>query len=158
MQNIGVYSDRQVFWLDYNKFADQLPDKDWVCLAIANTQPDVVAFDKFIRISIAKNVLEFKGHGKFGEDLHDHFDQNMLIMETMENHSEIAVMTTWHNHETLADTFWQCFFATCLPETADLNKIKIVCTDLDGLNRAEELKNYIKEFESGWLPSDTKNS
>ncbi len=70
-------------------------------------------------------------------------------MEKMEHHNETGVMTTWHNDETLADTFWQCFFATCLPETADLDNIKIICTDLDGVNRAEELKSYIKEFELG---------
>jgi len=74
-------------------------------------------------------------------------------METMENHNEIDVMTTWHNDQTLADAFWQCFFATCLPDTTDYGNIKIICTDLDGINRVEELKNYLKEFELGWLPS-----
>ena len=152
MQNIGKYSDRQVFWLDFDNFADQLPDKNWVCLAIANKQPEIDTFDKFVRNSISKNILEFKGHGQFGEDLHDHFDQNMIIMMTMEDHAEIDVMTTWHNDETLADAFWQCFFATCLPDTANLDNIKIVCTDLDGINRTEEFKSYIKEFELGWLP------
>jgi len=151
---IGKYFDRQVYWLDYDNFADQIPDKNWVCLAIANNQPDIDKFDKFVRTSVSRNILEFKGHGQFGEELHDHFDQNMVIMETMENHPEIDVMTTWHNDETLADTFWQCFFATCLPETADLDNIKVICTDLDGINRTDELKNYIKEFELGWLPSD----
>lgn len=75
-----------------------------------------------------------------------------MIMETMENHHEIGVMTTWHNDQTLADAFWQCFFATCLPDTADHDHIKIVCTDLDGINRTEELRSYIKKFETGWLP------
>lgn len=32
--------------------------------------------------------------------------------------------------------------------------MKVVCTDLDGINRTDELKNYIKEFELGWLPSE----
>jgi len=154
MQNIGKYFDRQIYWLNYDKFSDQLPDKDWVCLAVANQQPDLDKFDNFVRTAIAKDILEFKGHGKFGEKLHDLFDETMVVMETMEDHSEIGVMTTWHNDETLADTFWQCFFATCLPETADLDNIKVICTDLDGVNRTEELKSYIREFELGWLPSD----
>lgn len=153
MQFIEKYFDRQVFWLDYDKFSDQLPDKDWVCLAISNEQPNIDTFDKFVRTSISNNILEFKGHGKFGEELHDHFDQLVTIMLTMENHKEIDVMTTWHNDEILADTFWQCFFVTCLPDTADFDNIKIVCTDLDGKNRIEELKNYIAEFELGWLPN-----
>ena len=60
MHNIGKYIGRQVFWLDYDNFSSQLPDKDWVCLAIANEQPDKDKFDKFVRTSISKNILEFK--------------------------------------------------------------------------------------------------
>lgn len=154
MQNIGKYFDRQIYWINYNNFVDQLPDKDWLCLAISNIEPDIDTFDKFVRTSISKNILEFKGHGKFGEKLHDLFDETMVEMEVIEKHAEIGVMTTWHNDETLADAFWQCFFATCLPETSDLDNIKIVCVDLDGVDRKEELKSYLKEFELGWLPSD----
>ncbi len=154
MQNIGNYFGRQIYWLDYNKFSDQLPDKDWLCLAISNIALDINYFDKFVRTSISKNIVEFKGHGKFGEKLHDLFDETIVEMEVNEKHPEIGVMTTWHNDETLADTYWQCFFATCLPETADMDNIKIVCVDLDGTNRTEELQSYLKEFELGWLPSD----
>lgn len=158
MQSIGKYFDRQIYWLDYDNFSNELPDKDWLCLATANRPPDLDKFDKFVRTAIAKDILEFKGHGKFGEKIHDLFDETMVVMETMEDHNEIGVMTTWHNDETLADTFWQCFFATCLPETADLDNIKIICTDLDGVNRTEELKSYIDRFESGWLPPDSDES
>jgi hypothetical protein len=154
MRSIGKYFDRQIYWLDYDKFPNQLPDKDWVCLATANHPPDIKKFDEFVRTSIAKGILEFKGHGNFGEKLHDLFDEIMVVMETMEEHAEIGVMTTWHNDETLADVFWQCFFATCLPETTDFDNIKIVCTDIDGIDRSDDLKAYIKEFELGWLPSD----
>jgi|TARA_R110000737_G_C14589687_1_gene487274 hypothetical protein len=63
-------------------------------------------------------------------------------------------MATWHNDESLTDSFWQCFFATCLPETADYEKLKIVCTDLDGVNRNDELANYLNRFEQGCLPKN----
>lgn len=154
MQLIGKYLERQVFWVDYGHISSELPDKDWLCLAIANQQPDLDRFDCFVRTAIAKNILEFKGNGVFGEKLHDLFDETMVAMEVMEGQHANGVMTTWHNDETLADTFWQCFFVTCLPEKADLDNITIICTDLDGVNRADELKNYIKEFESGWLPPE----
>lgn len=153
MKYIGEYSNRQVFWVDYNKYSDQLPDSNWICLAISNKPPDIADFDKFARTSIAKNILEFKGWGQFAEDIHDHFDGNIVIMETMENHAEIDVMTTWHNDETLADTFWQCFFATCLPDTLNVGDIKIICMDLDGIDRFEELQVYIKNFKLGWIPA-----
>lgn len=151
---IGKYFNKQVFWLDYDNFDDQLPNKDWACLAIANNQPDTDKFDKFVRKSILKNIKEFKGYGQFGEKIHDLFDETMVQMEATENHSAIDIITTWHNDETLADTFWQCLFTTYLPETVGFGNIKIICTDLDKLNRVDELKNYIKEFELGWLPSD----
>ena len=154
MQNIGKHFNRQLFWLDYDKLIQELPESNWVCLAITNKQPDIVKFEKFVRASISNNILEFKGHGYFGEMLHDIFDETMVAMETLENHAEIDVMTTFHDDVTLADTFWQSFYATCLPETADFANIKIVCTDLDGINRIEELKSYVTEFENGWLPSE----
>jgi hypothetical protein len=154
MTLIGKYYEREIYCLDYNKFENELPDDNWICLSISNIEPNVEKFEKFVRKSIEKGILEFKGHGKFGEKLHDLFDETMVEMEVVEEHSEIGVMTTWHNNETLADTFWQCFFATCLPETSDLDNIKIVCIDLDGINRTEELKSYLKEFELGWLPED----
>jgi hypothetical protein len=154
MERVGQYFGRQVYWLNYKQYADQLPDKDWVCLAISNIQPDIDTFDKFVRTSIGKGIHEFKGYGTFGEHLHDLFDEIMVDMEVNEGYPEIDVMTTWHNDEILADTFWQCFFATCLRDSADLDDITIVCTDLDGIDRTEELKKYIQEFEIGWLPSD----
>jgi hypothetical protein len=152
MQFIDNYYDRKVFWVDYNESLNLLPDNDWVCFVIANKEPDIDCFDQFVRMAISKNVLEFKAHGRFGEKLHDLFDETIVVMEVMEGFSEIEVMTTWHNDETLADAFWQCFFATCLPDNADFNNIKIICTDLDGINRSEELASYIKKFELGWLP------
>jgi hypothetical protein len=154
MQFIGRYFNRQVFWLEYGNYFDQLPNKDWVCLSICNNWPDENEFDKFVRTCISKNIMEFKGHGRFGELLHDLFDGTMAIMRIMESHNEFDVMTTWHNDQTLADAFWQSFFVTCIPETADYANITVICTDLDGVNRIEELKSYIKKFESGWLPSD----
>lgn len=152
MQFVGRYQNRQVFWLDYGAFPYRLPGKHWVCLAIANNNPDRTIFEAFTRSAIASDIAEFKGHGQFGELLHDCFDEIVVAMEVLENHPELDVMTTWHNDETLADAFWQCFGATCLPEDADLDNITVVVTDLDGVNRIEELKDYIRRFESGWLP------
>jgi hypothetical protein len=153
MDKIGQYQGRQIFWLDFAKYADELPEKDWLCLAISNIEPDIKEFEKFVRMSIEKDILEFKGCGKFGERLHDLFDEVVVEMEVIENHAEIGVMTTGADDDTLADTFWECFYVTCLPETADFDKIKIVCFDLDGVNRIKELQSYLNEFELGWLPS-----
>lgn len=65
MTPIGTYQTRQVFWFDYYQFQlDQLPKKDWLCLATANIDPDGQKFEKFVRHSIDHGILEFKGHGE----------------------------------------------------------------------------------------------
>ena len=156
MTELKSYQSRKVIWINYNELLEGLiPESDWICLMTSSvSKPNSDKFDKFTRDAIKNGILEFKGHGEFGELLHDWFDETMVIMETMENHSAIDVMTTWHNNESLADAFWQCFFATCLPETTDYDKLKIVCTDLDGKNRNAELADYLNQFEQGWIPKD----
>jgi hypothetical protein len=151
MDYIGRYCGREVYWLDFNNYENELPDKDWLCLAISSIELDEEVFTKFVRRSIENDILEFKGAGNWGEKLHDLFDETMIEMEN-ENNREIDISTTCHNDQVLADAFWQCFYATGLPATADYDNIKVICTDLDGINRIAELKSYLKEFELGWLP------
>ena len=156
MKTIGTYQNREVIWTDYqNILQSELPNSDWLCLLTCSKfKPDLSKFDLLTRRSIDNGILEFKGHGKYGELLHDCFDETMVIMETIENHIEIEIMTTWHNDETFADTFWQCFFATRLPETTNLEKVKVLCSDLDGIDRTKELQDYMIQFNKGWIPKD----
>jgi hypothetical protein len=153
MKLIGTYQSRKVFWFDYDQFQlDQLPKKDWLCLATSDIDPNNDKYEKFVRHSITNEILEFKGHGNFGEKLHDIFDEIMVDIEISDKVDFIDIATTWHNNETLADAFWQCFFATTLPVRADLDNISIVCADLKGTNRTNELKEILGRFENGWIP------
>lgn len=155
MKAIGTYQNRQVFWFDYNQFqVEHLPTENWLCLATSDVVPDKDKFEKFVRHSIDKGILEFKGHGEFGEDLHQIFDETMVEIEISEKVDFMDISTTWHNDETLADAFWQCFYATTLPLSADLDKLSIICTDLQGNDRCEELKEILKRLENGWIPED----
>lgn len=113
MKYIGTYQSRKVYWFDYKNYQGQLPDQDWVCLITADYEPDYDEFERFVRTSVAHNILEFKGHGRYGEMLHDHFDEIVNYMHVVEEHVVIETMTTWHNKQTLADAFWSCFFVTC---------------------------------------------
>lgn len=151
MQSLGVYAGRQAYWLDYNR-PDALPEGDWICMLIADQQPGMAAWEDFTRNAIKRGILELKAHGKFGALLHDLFDETMLAMEVLEGHNHRDVITTWHQHESLADTFWQCFHATALPSTDVREPTSIVCTDLDGIDRSVALKAYLQEFEQGWIP------
>jgi len=146
--------NRRAVWINYSDLLNGImPKSNWVCMATSsNSHPDEDTFDKFTRKTIENGLLEFKGHGNFGEKLHDWFDQTIMVMHAMENPGAIEVMTTWHNGESLADVFWQCFGATCLPDTADYDNIIVVITDLDNENRMSELKGYMTKFQNGWIP------
>lgn len=148
MKLIGTYQSRQVFWFNYDQFQlDQLPKKDWLCLATSDVEPDKDKFERFVRHSISNKILEFKGHGIYGEKLHDIFDQTMVDIEISKKVDFIDVGTTSHTNETLADAFWECFFATTLPVTADLDNISIVCMDLKGNDRTKALKKYLNDLK-----------
>lgn len=155
MKTIGTYQNRKVFWFDYNQFQlDQLPKKDWLCLATSEIIPNDKKFEKFVRHSINNGILEFKGHGEYGEKLHDIFDEVMVDIEISNKIDFIDIATTCHNDEPLAESFWQCFFATTLPVKADLDNISIVCMDLNRNDRTSELKKILDRFKSGWIPED----
>ena len=111
-----------------------------------NNNPNNDHFDRFIRASIQREILEFKAQGSFGELAHDLFDETVVQMEVVENHSQIDTMTTWHNDEDIEDVFWQCFYATVLPERADLESLTIVCTDVDGVDRRQEIREYLESL------------
>jgi hypothetical protein len=155
MEYLGVHNDRKVYWWEYSeKNLDKLPDSNWICFVIEDGLPQSDLFEKFVRTSIHKGLLEFKAYGKLSSKLDDSFDETMVLMETIEGHLEIDITTTWHNKEGLASAFWQCFHATCLSETTDSNNLKIICVHFDNTNRKQELKNYIERFNEGWLPSE----
>jgi hypothetical protein len=155
MKLIGTYQSRQVYWFDYDQFQlDQLPKKDWLCLATSDIDPNKDKYERFVRHSIANGILEFKGHGEFGEKLHDIFDETMVNIEISEKVDFIDIGTTCHNDETLDDTFWQCFFATTLPLRADLDNVSIACMDITGNDRSKELELILSRFEEGWIPED----
>jgi len=155
MHEIGHFFGRRVFWADYHNIQfDNLPDKNWLCLAIANQPPVVAKFSKFARVVIDRHLLEFKGAGRYGEKLHHLFDETMVDLELEERRPFIDIGTTGSSDESLDDTFWQCFFATTLPVTTDYDDLKIICIDLDSVDRRDELLNYIKKFELGWCPGD----
>jgi len=155
MRLIVAYFSRKVYWFDYDRFnLDQLPKDNWLCFATSDKKPNTNKFKQFVKCGIQNNILEFKGHGKYGEELHDLFDQVMIDLELSENLNYIDIATTCHNDESYADAFWQCFFATTLPVRADLDDISIVCMDLNGKDRSVELKGIIDRFEKGWIPED----
>jgi hypothetical protein len=144
----------QVLWLDYKKFTNQLPDRNWMCVAISNSKLDSELFCRFAEESIFRGITEFKGNGKLEKELHALFAQAINRIENKTDHHVTNIINARHTNQSLAQTFGQCFFPTSTSKTTISAVTKIICIDFDGINRVEELKSYIKEFELGWLPSD----
>mgnify|MGYP000524512341 CR=1 FL=1 len=153
MKRIGKYQNRQIFLFDYGQFKlEELPKTDWVCLATSDINPNKEKYERFVRHSIDNGILEFKGHGEYGEKLHDIFDETMVEIEIPNGIETIDIATTWHSDETFADAFWQCFFTTTLPIRTNFENISIIITDLKGVDRSMETEEILKRFENGWIP------
>lgn len=80
-----------------------------------------------------------------------------LVMNEGERREHIC--TTWHHDETLKEAYWQCFYVTALPESTDYDNLYVVCTDLNGIDRGEELLKYMDEFlaediREGFVPQN----
>jgi len=159
MQKIGKYHERETYYLELEEgYENHLPNGNWICFAIANEKPKSDELEKFIRNSIKNDLLEFKGQGKFGGYLHLSFDEEMVSMEVIENHPEIETMTTGNNEDDLANSFWECYGATCLPEKANYDKLKVICVSFDQNNYSMKLRNILKKFNRKWLPIDEERT
>jgi hypothetical protein len=154
MEYIGEHSGRKVFWWHYSaETLEELPEKNWICLAIEDDLQEAEMLEKFVRTSVQKNILEFKAFGKQSSKLEDIFDGVVVLMEVVENYSETNIMTTWHDSEGLGSAFWQCFHATCISDIAN-EDLKIICFHLENKNLKNDLKIFVNKFNEGWLPSD----
>jgi hypothetical protein len=124
-----------------------MPTNNRACLTTSSGETEMTKFCYWAKDALSKGILEFKGHGKDGELLHDLFDQVMVQIEMDKGLVTIDVYATWHTNESLKDTFWQCFYAATLSAEVEYGQLKIVCADLSGINRSNELVNYLKESE-----------
>jgi len=81
IEEINTYQNRKVVWMNYNELLNgNVPECDWICLMTSSeSKPDFNKFEKFTRTAIKNGILEFKGHGKFGELLHDLFDETLVL-------------------------------------------------------------------------------
>ncbi len=153
MRYLGKHCNRETYYLGINDYyQDKLPTSNWVCFAIANSKPDDNILSQFIRNSIEKDLFEFKGCGLFAEYLHDVFDEEIVALEVIENHPEIEIMTTGSNDTDISSAFWESFGATCLPDRADYDNIKVICVSFDNKDYSSKLESLIKRFNRNWLP------
>ena len=162
MDYIGQYFGFETYYLDIDEedFNAVIPENNWFCCAITNNENyDKSLVDKFIRLAIDRNILSWHGLGKYGGSLHLAFDLTITEMEVNENHPEIDVCTIGDSSENIADQFWGCFGASCLPGTVvDYSIVKLICLSFDRYNYKYELTEYINKFNDGWLPPDSNQN
>ena len=149
MKKIGTHFGRDVFYSNIEDINYDLLIKSWICLAISDDKYDGNKFDRIVRKSIKNGLLEFKAQGKYGELLHEDFDEIMSKMSVDENLDLIHICTTGNNKSDLDNVFWESFYCTALPDTKDLD---VLCISLDGIDRTKYLKELINKFDKGWIP------
>lgn len=156
MERIGKHFGRTVFYVDLASepvtFVDQL--ENWICFGIASEVYPSELAEAFIRCALLSGMLEFKAQGANGEELHHLCDMVMVSLEIDEGHSEFDAVTTGDADTDLANAFWECYFATALPDRADFDHLNIVCVSFDGNDYRSALREVLDQFEAGWIPDD----
>ena len=156
LDTLGRHINNDIYYFSPETHSlDDLPNDNWICLAIANQDFDKSFFEQFVVFSADRGLLEFKGQGKFGELLHDYFDEVILEYEFQKD-IETDIMTTWYNDKRndLANSLWDCFHAHILPDDTDFTKTKIVCISFDTNNYKIALIDIISRLNEGWIPPD----
>ena len=155
MKLIKNQHGHDVFWWDFeNSSLGSLPKENWVCLIVANTRPDINKFCAFVKFTIDNGIVSFISCGKFGEFLQGLFDEIIDELEVLENKTQINVMTTWHNDESLSKVLWQAIEVGYLPESSDRDSYKLVCANINERNLSSEILSYLDKFDEGWIPDD----
>jgi hypothetical protein len=156
MEFLGKHKTNEVYYFTpETEPLDNLPKENWICLGIANREFDQSLFDVFIKHSVYSGLLEFKGQGKLGEELHDCFEEEIVYLEVIEECPATDVMTSWFNDGTddFPNAVWSCFYAPVLPEGTDTAKTKVVCVPFDGQDYKKQLSTIIGRLNDGWMPS-----
>ena len=155
MEKIGSHFEREVYYSNYIQNYDLSLIDNWICFAISNSDFEKGKFEDFAKNSINNGLLEFKAQGTHGENLHIDFDLIMVKMEVDEKHPPIDICTTGDNETDLENAFWECFYASALPDHADYENIKILCVNIDGKYYKARLQSLMRKFNQGWLPEES---
>ncbi len=153
MKNIGKHHNRELYYFDLESEIGEIKNfKNWILLLIGNSEYDEKYISKFFRKCIDFDVLEFKSQGNVGENLHLLFDMTMVEIELKENKPFIDICTTGDNITNLENAIWECFYVNALPEHADWDNLKILCSTIDSENYLEKVKSIFYKISSGWIP------
>lgn len=154
MEFLGKHKTNDIYYfIPEREPLDNLPKENWICIGIANKEFDQSVVDKFIKHSVYSGLLEFKGQGKLGEELHDCFDEEIVYLEVIEEFPETDVMTTWHSdgENELSTAVWSCLYGP-IPDGTDAAHTKVICVSFDGLNYKKQLAAVIARLNDGWAP------
>ncbi len=156
MEHCGNFQERTVYYLCLDSEANSVVEQmdNWICFAIASGQYPKDKAVNFIRHTLLGGMLEFKAQGAHAEELHLLCDSTMVSLEVDEGHPIFDIVTTGSASTDLANAFWECFFATVLPDRADYDDLKVVCVSFDGTNYRSRIDGLLDRFEEGWVPSD----
>lgn len=156
MKLIGQYKNNLVYYFDLtSENMKELPKENWIIIAIANNDYNAMLFDNIVKYSMSNNLLEFKAQGQHGKNMHDEFDEKIVVLEVIENYPETEIMTKWYGRTTndLGNAFWDWCNTPIVPIGIDNLSTKIVCISIDGNDYYKMINDIIKDLSDGWEPS-----
>ena len=93
-----------------------------------------------------------KAQGQRGEVLHTLFDTTMVDFEIEEHLPPKNICSSGDNSTNLEHVIWECIYADALPDNADLENVKVLCSTCDKVNYSEEISDIFIKICSGWIP------
>lgn len=157
MYLIGQHKEKQVYYFDLEKDDLQnLPKENWTAIGIVNGAYKKHLFEKFVKHNVYSGLLEFKSQGKYGETLHNHFDEQIVELEIIEGYPETDIMTTWYRGEKndLPNALWDSFNISFAPDSIDSARTKIICISMDGQSYQDTVQAILARLNEGWIPPD----
>jgi hypothetical protein len=164
MQTLGTLNARQILYCnvrpDENWF-EELPNKNWIAFTIANNNEKTLIQNIAVKC-LDKEVSCICSAGLFASETEDYFIdeivQRNIQKEQAQDQSddeETSPMLTFHRN--FSEGFWFTAYSA-YPSIGDkyLEIDKIVCIDTTSEGVKNHLKNLLKKFELGELPTDSE--
>jgi len=154
MKKLGNVREKVILYQRHDTSIDwsrEMPTENWLLMAIADNKPSTV-LDEIARKSIDKDVCYVCCLGNQGEELHDTFDENIVIREVGIEKAHLPdfdIMTTWHND--FEEGVW---FAIFLARDEEQEISTVLCLDAGKESSEEEIAELIKKINEGWVPSE----
>lgn len=153
MNSIGVINEREVYYFritDKERWFDFLPFGNWLVMPLSDERNEIL-IDIVAQKCLEKKVVYICTTGKYGEYIHDVFDETIADSRFQIDSSdelEHDPVTTWDAE--IVECLWFALYSA----QGEHSKIeKIVCLDFASEQSNERtIVALMSRFSTGWVP------